>query len=233
MTGMGRLTHLGKQGLLPGEFYANRFDTDETPGPSILRPARGSFKMEKRRDAKERARMPRNTSSHPGFDADIKSGCFPDKRASLSPGIHRRCNRSRCVKRCLFMNKKSKDKAGDPNVPVTKQTAGAVTGAVVGSMIAGPVGAIVGGVAGAMMGKRVEEGKSAIPEGAMATAESMAKKAQRSAGARKVKALAKKAVANAKSSGKAVFKKVAARTSPVKSGPKSKKKKVKARRMRH
>src|ERR1700749_4882384 len=95
------------------------------------------------------------------------------------------------------MNKNTKNPDVESNLPITKQTAGGVTGAVLGGMIAGPVGAIIGGVAGAMMGNRVEHGKPAIPEGAVAAAESMARKVQKSAGAKKIKALASQAIEKA------------------------------------
>ena len=48
------------------------------------------------------------------------------------------------------------------DVPVTKQTAGAVTGAVLGGVVAGPVGALAGGAVGALVGDSSDKGKKPI-----------------------------------------------------------------------
>lgn len=75
--------------------------------------------------------------------------------------------------------------AGKGNLPVTKQTAGAVTGAVLGGVIGGPLGAIAGGVAGAIMGDRVARGKKPVSSSVVAAAKGVAKKVK--AGAESVK----------------------------------------------
>jgi len=115
----------------------------------------------------------------------------------------------------------SKDNA---NVPLTKQTAGAVTGAVVGSMVAGPAGAIVGGVAGAMMGNRVEEGKTAVPRRAVAAAKSTMKSIRKAAGNTSVKSLTGKifSLKAAAKSAKPTPKKASSKKSPAKKSEKKK-----------
>ena len=70
----------------------------------------------------------------------------------------------------LAMKKKSSPSSGSSNLPVSKQTAGAVTGAVLGGAIAGPVGAVVGAVAGTMMGNRAAKGKSLVSSSTVAAA---------------------------------------------------------------
>jgi uncharacterized membrane protein len=52
--------------------------------------------------------------------------------------------------------KKNSQSSENVEIPIPKQTAGAVAGAAVGS-IAGPIGAIVGGVVGAFAGKTAEK----------------------------------------------------------------------------
>lgn len=73
------------------------------------------------------------------------------------------------------MARKSQSSSAQANLPVTKQTAAALTGAVVGSVIAGPAGAVVGGVAGTLMSNRVAQGKPAMPPKAVEAAKSVAK----------------------------------------------------------
>ena len=51
---------------------------------------------------------------------------------------------------------------GSENVPVSKQTAGAVTGAVLGGVVGGPIGALAGGAVGAMVGDSSAKGKKPI-----------------------------------------------------------------------
>jgi hypothetical protein len=97
------------------------------------------------------------------------------------------------------------------NVPLTKQAAGAVTGAVAGSIIAGPAGAIVGGVAGAVMGHRAEQGKPAVPTGAVAAAKSAAKQVSRVPVGKAVRSLTAKAGVLKKTTKKTTAKKTAAR----------------------
>jgi hypothetical protein len=104
-------------------------------------------------------------------------------------------------------------KKSNPNadVPLTKQTAGAVTGAVAGSMIAGPAGAIVGGIAGAVMGTRVEQGKPAVPAKAVAAAKSAAQQVSRVPVGQAVRSLTGKARVSKKTTKKTTAKKAAAR----------------------
>jgi hypothetical protein len=53
-------------------------------------------------------------------------------------------------------------KGGSENVPVSKQTAGAVTGAVLGGVVGGPVGALAGGAVGAMVGDSSAKGNKPV-----------------------------------------------------------------------
>src|SRR6478672_9371696 len=57
---------------------------------------------------------------------------------------------------------KNPKQAGTENVPVSKQTAGAVTGAVLGGVVGGPIGALAGGAVGAMVGDSSAKGKKPI-----------------------------------------------------------------------
>ncbi len=96
------------------------------------------------------------------------------------------------------------------NVPLTKQTAGAVTGAVAGSLVAGPAGAIVGGLAGAVMGNRVEQGKPAVPTQAVAAAKSAAKQVSRIPVGKAIRSLTAKAGVLKKTTKKSTAKKTSA-----------------------
>ena len=107
-----------------------------------------------------------------------------------------------------------------PNVPLTKQAAGAVTGAVAGSMIAGPAGAIVGGLAGAVMGNRVGQGKPAVPTEAVAAAKSAARQVSRVPVGKAVRSLTAKS---------RVFKKTTKKTTKKTSAKKTTAKKTAAR----
>ena len=57
---------------------------------------------------------------------------------------------------------KSGTEASEANVPVSKQTAGAVTGAMLGGVVGGPLGALAGGAVGAMVGDSSAKGKKPI-----------------------------------------------------------------------
>ena len=110
----------------------------------------------------------------------------------------------------------AKESNSSPNVPLTKQAAGAVTGAVAGSIVAGPAGAIVGGVAGAVMGNRVGQGKPAVPTKAVAAATSVAKQVSRIPVGKAVGALTAKAGVLKKTTKKTAAKKTSARKTNVK-----------------
>ena len=64
-------------------------------------------------------------------------------------------------------------KTAGPNVPVSKQTAGAVTGAVIGGVVAGPVGALAAGAVGAMVGDASAQGKKPIKRAVSAIQEEL------------------------------------------------------------
>jgi hypothetical protein len=110
----------------------------------------------------------------------------------------------------------AKESNSSPNVPLTKQAAGAVTGAVAGSIVAGPAGAIVGGVAGAVMGNRVGQGKPAVPTKAVAAATSVAKQVSRIPVGKAVGALTAKAGVLRKTTKKTAAKKTSARKTNAK-----------------
>ena len=110
----------------------------------------------------------------------------------------------------------AKESNSSPNVPLTKQAAGAVTGAVAGSIVAGPAGAIVGGVAGAVMGNRVGQGKPAVPTKAVTAATSVAKQVSRIPVGKAVRALAAKAGVLKKTTKKTAAKKTSARKTNAK-----------------
>ena len=110
----------------------------------------------------------------------------------------------------------AKESNSSPNVPLTKQAAGAVTGAVAGSIVAGPAGAIVGGVAGAVMGNRVGQGKPAVPTKAVAAATSVAKQVSRIPVGKAVRALTAKAGVLKKTTKKTAAKKTSARKTNAK-----------------
>ena len=111
----------------------------------------------------------------------------------------------------------AKKSSSNADVPLTKQTAGAVTGAVAGSMIAGPAGAIVGGVAGAVMGTRVEQGKPAVPTKAVAAAKSAAKQVSRVPVGKAVRSLTGRARVSKKTTKKTTAKAAARRPAAKKS----------------
>jgi hypothetical protein len=116
----------------------------------------------------------------------------------------------------------AKESHSSPNVPLTKQAAGAVTGAVAGSIVAGPAGAIVGGVAGAVMGNRVGQGKPAVPTKAVAGATSVAKQVSRIPVGKAVRALTAKAGVLKKTTKKTAAKKTSARkTNAKKAAPRT------------
>lgn len=68
------------------------------------------------------------------------------------------------AKKTLAKRKTAKPaaKKTDPNVPVSRQTAGAMAGAVIGGVVAGPVGALAAGAVGAMVGDASAKGKKPI-----------------------------------------------------------------------
>ena len=116
----------------------------------------------------------------------------------------------------LYTAVMAKESNSSPNVPLTKQAAGAVTGAVAGSIVAGPAGAIVGGVAGAVMGNRVGQGKPAVPTKAVAAATSVAKQVSRIPVGKAVGALTAKAGVLKKTTKKTAAKKTSARKTNAK-----------------
>lgn len=65
------------------------------------------------------------------------------------------------------------------NLPVSKQTTGAVAGAVLGSVVAGPLGAAVGAVAGTIMGNRAARGELLITPSTRKTAKAAVKAIQK------------------------------------------------------
>ena len=70
------------------------------------------------------------------------------------------------------MKKRAPSSKANPQLPVSKQTAGGVAGAVIGGVVAGPVGAVAGAIAGTMMGNRAAQGKSLVSSGTKSTAQS-------------------------------------------------------------
>ena len=71
--------------------------------------------------------------------------------------------------------RKKTSPASNPNLPVSKQTAGGVAGAIVGGVIAGPVGAVAGAIAGTMMGNRAAKGKTLVSSETMKNAKTAVK----------------------------------------------------------
>ena len=122
-------------------------------------------------------------------------------------------------------------KSGDGTLPVSKETAGAVTGAVVGGMVGGPLGAVAGGAIGAVVGDASAKGKKPVKRAVDAVGGEIksgrAKKALRSMGNR-IKTIAKKAQAamkkKKKSKAAAAPKKKKAKAAKKAARPKKKKK---------